>query len=216
MRSITKSGEPASLAQHRQTPYSDFDNFQGKDLLRQALVAEQRELCCYCMGRIRPTREVMKIEHWQCRAHYPNDELNYRNLLGACLGGEGQPVRKQHCDTQKGDRALRWNPAEPTHQIEARVRYELDGSIRGNESTFDDQLNEVLNLNLPLLKQGRKSMLDAILEWWKHERARLAGRVPSNLLIRKRNQYVAGNGQLGPYCQVAVWWLDQRIGRTTP
>ena len=215
MRSITKDGEPASLAEHRQTPHSDFDNFQDKDLLRQALVTEQRDLCCYCMGRIRASRESMKIEHWLCRAYYPDEQLNYRNLLGSCLGGEGQPAHKQHCDTRKGDRALRWNPAEQSHQIETRVRYELDGSIRGNEPKFDDQLNDVLNLNLPLLKQGRKSLLDAVLDWWRREKARLGGRVPSDRLIRKRDQYVASNGQLGPYCQVAVWWLDQRIGRMT-
>ena len=212
MRSITKGGEPVSLSQHRQTPYSDFDNFQDKDLLRQALVAEQRELCCYCMGRIRPSGQSMKIEHWLCQAYYPDEQLNYRNLLGACLGGEGQPAHKQHCDTRKGDLELRWNPADPTHQIESRVRYEMDGSIRGDETLFDDQLNEVLNLNLPLLRQERKSLLDAVLGWWKHEKARLGGHVSVDRLIRKRNRYLAGDGQLGPYCQVAVWWLNRRIG----
>ena len=101
-------------------------------------------------------------------------------------------------------------------EIESRVRYELDGSIHGNEAVFDGQLNDVLNLNLPLLKQGRKGILDAVLDWWKHEKARLSGRVPRERFIRKRDQCVAGDGQLEPYCQVAVWWLDQRIARMTP
>ena len=216
MRSITKGAEPPRLAQHRQTPHSDYDNFPDKDVLRQALVTEQRGLCCYCMGPIHPPPESMKIEHWLCQACHSSEQLRYRNLLGACLGGEGKPGNKQHCDTRKGDRALKWNPAEPSHQIESRVRYEPDGSIHGYEAEFEDQLNDVLNLNLPWLKEGRKSPLDAVLEWWKLEKARLRGPVPRDRLIRKRDKYVAGNGQLGPYCQVAVWWLDQRIARMTP
>ena len=211
MRAIHKRVEPWTLAQHRQTPHSDYDNFQDKDLLRQALVAEQRELCCYCMRHIRAAGDVMKIEHWQCQDHHPTEQLNYRNLLGACLGGEGQPGNKQHCDTRKGNKGLKWNPADPSHQIESRVRYESDGSIHGIEATFDAQLNDVLNLNLPQLKEGRKGVLDSVLEWWKIEKARLRGRVPRDRLIRKRDQYVAEGRQLRPYCQVAVWWLDQRI-----
>ena len=125
VRSITKGGEPLSLVQHRQTPHSDHDNFPNKDVLRQALATEQRGLCCYCMRRIHPSGESMKIEHWLCQAYYSREQLSYKNLLGACLGGEGQPGNKQHCDTRKGNQALRWNPAEPAHQIEARVRYEL-------------------------------------------------------------------------------------------
>ena len=216
MRSIHKGVEPPTLAQHRQTPHSDYDNFQDKDFLRQALVTEQRELCCYCMGPIRAAGDAMKIEHWWCQANHPKEQLNYRNLLGACLGGERQPGNKQHCDTRKGNKALKWNPADPAHRIESRVRYETDGSIHGNEATFDDQLNDVLNLNLPQLKEGRKSLLDAVLEWWKLEKARLNGPVPRDRFIRQRDRYVAGGGQLRPYCQVAVWWLDQRIARMVP
>ena len=157
----------------------------------------------------------MKIEHWRSQADYPSEQLTYRNLLGACLGGEGQPRKKQHCDTLKGDQALMWNPAEPSHRIESRVRYELDGSIHGDETEFDAQINDVLNLNLPWLKQGRKSLLDTVLEWWRLEKARLRGPVPRDRFIRLRDKKITGNGQLGPYCQVAAWWLDQRIARMT-
>lgn len=213
MRSITKGNEPASLLQHRQTQHSNFDNFEDKDLLRQALVTEQRALCCYCMGRIRPSRESMKIEHWRCQSHYPTEQLRYRNLLGACIGGEGQPFKLQHCDTRKGDCDLRLNPAELAHQVEAHVRYGADGSIRGSDSEFDCQLNDVLNLNLPLLKQQRKSLLDGLLDWWKSEKDRLNAPVPRDRLIRMRDKCIAGNEQLRPYIQVAVWWLNQKISK---
>ena len=185
-----------------------YDNYPDKDALRNALAAEQRGLCCYCMGRIRPGANEMKIEHWRCQARYPNERLSYRNLLGACLGGEGKPSSSQHCDTRKGDADLRWNPADPAHAIEARVRYDPDGTIRSNDATFDAQLNQILNLNLAFLKNNRKGVLDAVLCW---RRAQLKS-VPRRKVERLRDKYTAGSGELAPYCQVAVWWLRKLGG----
>ena len=54
MRAIAKGREPQSLAAHRRKPHSNYDNYEDKDALRKALAGEQRGLCCYCMGRIRP------------------------------------------------------------------------------------------------------------------------------------------------------------------
>jgi|SRR5579863_592507 len=213
MRAITKGLEPASLTVHRLTLHADYDNYAGKEDLRRALVAEQRALCCYCMGRIHSGPATMKIEHWQSQAGYRGEQLNYRNLLGACLGGEGKPRRLQHCDTRKGDRDLRWNPAEPSHHIEARVRYELDGSIHSDDNQFDEQLNEVLNLNLLVLKNNRKGVLTAILDWWRREKARIHGPVTRAQFESERDRYTGGAQHLAPYCQVVLWWLDQRLLR---
>src|SRR2546429_9112016 len=127
MRAITKGAEPASLTTHRQTAHCDYDNYADKDALRHALVTEQRGLCCYCMGRIRNAWDMMKIEHWRCQSRYPAQQLEYRNLLGACRGGDGERPYPQHCDMREADRELPWDPADPAHHIETRLRYELDG-----------------------------------------------------------------------------------------
>ena len=211
MRAITKGPEPASLTAHRKTPHSDYDNYAPKDELRNALVTEQRGLCCYCMGRIDPEPASMKIEHWMCQQHYQGEQLEYRNLLGACLGGHGKPARLQHCDTRKGDSDLEWNPADPAHHIQTRIRYEPDGSIRSDDPEFCGQLNDVLNLNLPVLKNNRKAVYAAVLEWWKRQRRRNEGRVSRERLEREQTRYDAGVGELTPYVQVAVWLLDQRL-----
>ncbi len=213
MREITKSSEPASLTAHRKTPHSDYDNYVPKDELRNALVTEQRGLCCYCMGRIHPAPASMKIEHWMCQKHYQGEQLKYRNLLGACLGGHGKPAHLQHCDTSKGDSDLEWNPADPAHHIETRIRYELDGSIRSDDSDFCGQLNDVLNLNLPVLKNNRKAVYVAVLEWWKRQRRRNEGRVSREKFQREQARYDAGAGELTPYVQVAVWLLGQKLAR---
>ena len=203
----------AKLARHRRLALGDFDDYADKDALRQALAAEQHGLCCYCMDRIRPELGSMKIEHWQSQTHYLDRQLDYGNLLGACLGGEGQPAHKQHCDTRKGNRDLKWNPATALHKIEDCLCYEPDGSIRAHDVDFDRQINDILNLNLPVLKSNRKGVLDALLRWWKYEKARLRGPVPRERLVRKRDEHASGDGELKPFCQVAVWWLDRRLQR---
>ena len=213
MRAITKAAEPPSLIAHRQTPHCYYDNYADKAALRQALVTEQRGICCYCMGRIRNGPATMKIEHWQCRDNYQGQQLNYRNLLGACLGGNGQPHHLQHCDTRKENHDLKWNPANPGHHIETRIYYELDGSIRSDDEEFDTQLKSVLNLNLSFLKNNRKGVLDAVLNWWRHEKARLQGPVPRAQFEAEHNRRTGGAGELEPFCQVAVWWIEQRLAR---
>ena len=211
MRAITKGPEPASLTRHRQNSHAYFDNYPDKAVLRHALVSEQRGLCCYCMGRIRSDSSSMKIEHWRCLSQYPREQLKYRNLLAACLGGEGQPQRHQHCDTRKGDGELKWNPAYPSHNIEGRLCYGTDGSIGSQDDEFNVQLTEILNLNLAKLKNQRKGVSDGIIEWFdwlKQERKSLRGSKLRAKIERECDLRTDGAGELEPYCQVAVWWLE--------
>ena len=213
MRAITKGPEPASLTAHRQTPHSNYGNYADKDGLRHALITEQRGICCYCMGRVHNGHDAMKIEHWRSQDGYPAEQLNYRNLLGACMGGEGGPRGLQHCDTRKGNSDLHFNPADPMHHIETRLRYDPYGTIGSDDAVLDTQLNEVLNLNLPVLKNARRGIYDAVNEWWKREKARLHGPVSRERLQLERDRYVAGDGVLTPCCQVAVWLVGQRLAR---
>lgn len=211
MRAIDKGKEPPSLTAHRGMGHSSYDNYQDKDALRTALVKEQRGLCCYCMGQICDDRNQMKIEHWQCQANYPKEQLSYRNMLGACLGGEGQSGRKQHCDTKKGDSELHWNPAEPSHQIEKRLAYKPDGTIYSMDSGFDRQLNDVLNLNLAWLKNNRKAVFDGVFEWWEWWKKK---RQP---VSKRRLKQEIDNREkpepLIPYVQVAISFLQEKLAR---
>ena len=207
MRTIQKNGEPASLTAHRQQPHADYDNYTDKDDLRQSLVTEQRGLCCYCQSRIRPNATSMKIEHWQCQAEYPARQLDYRNLLGACLGGHGRPEREQHCDTRKGNEELCFCPADPAHPVERRIKFLGNGEIASDDVTINTALNDILNLNLSHLVSNRKAVLDAFKQ-------RL-GR--GNLNVARELQKWDGTqpGDLPEYAQVMVFWLEKKIARGT-
>jgi uncharacterized protein (TIGR02646 family) len=211
MKAIAKGAEPASLTAHRLTPHCDYGNYAAKDDLRAYLLREQGALCCYCMSRIHAAGRGMKIEHWHSQENHPREQLTYQNLLGGCMGGEGKPIALQHCDTRKGDTDIRFNPANPAHRIETRISYGSDGSIHSSDTIFDTQLNAVLNLNLAVIKNNRKGVLDALLIWWKGEKQRVKGQVPKALFERKLTHWSSETPDLTPYCQVAVWWLRVKL-----
>lgn len=216
MRTIAKGAEPASLAAHRKTTHSDYGNYTAKDELRNALVREQRGLCCYCMSRIHADPRSMKIEHWRSQRRYPDEQLMYENLLGACRGEEGERAAAQHCDTSKGDKTLKWNPANPAHRIERRISFDPDGAIRADDTEFQRQLDEVLGLNVAKLRYNRRAVLRGIEDWWKRIRLVRDRARRDRLVMRERARYVDGDGDLPEYCQVVVHWLDKRLARTTP
>lgn len=205
MRIITKGAEPNSLRQHRAQAHSDYDNYAQKDELRTALVNEQKGLCCYCTGRIRAVSTAMKIEHWQSQTDYPQQQLAYGNLLGACLGGEGKSPAEQHCDTRKADRELKWNPANAAHVIEGRLRYLADGAVEALDVEFNTQINDVLGLNLNYLKSSRKAVLDAVLSWWRST-------PKARQRVQQQIDHRINAAEHQPFSPVAVWFLRQKLG----
>lgn len=206
MRTIQKGLEPTTLTQHRQQPHADYDNYADKAALRQALVAEQRGLCCYCQSRIRATSDGMKIEHWQCQTGYPAQQLDFGNLLGACRGNEGQPIDKQHCDTRKGNSDLCFSICDPAHPIERQVRFLGDGTIKADDSNIDKALNTVLGLNLPRLVNNRRAVLEAF------QRCLQDGRRvdPARELLKWGGSVP---GELPEFAQVVVYWLRKKQAR---
>lgn len=206
MRTIQKGPEPATLTQHRRQPHADYDNYADKAALRQALVAEQRGLCCYCQSRIRATPEGMKIEHWQCQADHPARQIDFSNLHGACLGGHGRPEREQHCDTRKGNNGLCFSVCDPAHPIERQIRFLGDGKISADDVAIDECINAVLNLNLPRLVSNRKAVLAAFQQCLQDGR-----RVDPARELPKWDGREPG--ELPEFAQVIVYWLRKRQAR---
>lgn len=204
MRMITKGAEPTSLTHHRAQAHSDYDNYAQKDDLRSALVSEQKGLCCYCTGRIRAVSTAMKIEHWQCQTSYPNQQLAYGNLLGACLGGEGKSPAEQHCDTKKANRDLKWNPADTAHAIETKLKYLVDGTILSADEDFNTQLNDTLGLNFSYLKSSRKAVLDVVLQWWRST-------PNARQKVQQQINYRISAVEYQPFSPVAIWFLRQKL-----
>jgi uncharacterized protein (TIGR02646 family) len=217
MRVINKGAEPDSLIHHRAKPHSDYNNYAEKDDLRESLASEQGAICCYCMQRIHADHEKMKIEHWACQDRHPDKDLDYGNLLGACLGGSGpkpeerekKPKRLQHCDSSKGNESLSRHPAVNPPRVDRDIHYLADGIVTSDDASFDGELNNVLNLNIQRLRNNRKAVLDALKLWADTFTTFRKSDVKAELKEWSEME----DGCLREYVQVAVYWLTKRLAR---
>lgn len=205
MRTIHKDSEPPTLTAHRKQAHADYDNYNDHDTLRRYLVEEQHGLCCYCQSRIRPETACMKVEHWMCQANFPEQQLEYKNLLGACMGGEGSCKAMQHCDTHKGNNELCFCLIDLNQPIEKRIKFLGNGTITSENTDIDYCLNNTLNLNCRKLVTNRKAVLDA----FKNRMSR--GNFNPSRELPKWDGSSPGN--LPEYAQVVVYWLEKKIAR---
>jgi len=210
MRTIKKGPEPASLKQYRNEAGANYEDYNGKEDLRESLVAEQGGICCYCMTRISPKWSAMRIEHWRCQKDNPDKDLEYGNLLGACTGNEKLASQFHHCDKSKGHKNLSRNPAVPEHHIEALISYSGDGTICSSDEVFNRELNEVLNLNEASLKNRRMAVLDGFISAL--PKVASLKRPFLERKVRDLNGEVDG-GRLQPFCGVVLYWLRKRLAR---
>jgi uncharacterized protein (TIGR02646 family) len=210
VRNIAKGPAPLSLLQHRRAAHAGYDNYADKQSLRDSLVAEQRGICCFCMSRIDADPAHLKVAHWHSQSRHPEEQLDYGNLLGACLGGAGAARSMQHCDTRQGDADLSRNPANRAHDVESWVRFEGDGTISSSDPVFDRELNEVLNLNIAWLKANRAAML-AAFKTMLDKRGHLGPEAWKQMLRDWNGESDAG--PLRPFCQVVIYWLRKRLAR---
>jgi uncharacterized protein (TIGR02646 family) len=181
VRRIDKSKPgPAGLLQLRRQGkhYDDLDqgkeNAKLKKQVRQALLDDQRFLCCYCMRTIDPEKHHVRIEHHQSQSSAPHLDLEWDNLLAACSGApklrsrlkDDAAARKvprdlQTCDNRRGNRSITISPL--TGNVDA-IRYLPDGRIEHPVEQLQQDIDERLNLNVGFLVSGRLAARAKLIE----------------------------------------------------
>lgn len=138
-----------------------------KDEIRTALWQEQHGLCAYCMRKIEPRRESMRIEHYNALTKDKEGALDYQNYLGVCYGGEKDKDEKPHilcCDAARGDKNLTINPWNE-RQMEA-IAYYRTGEIfvRSDKGLDLELVNQMQNdIDEVLALNGRKDVKGKII-----------------------------------------------------
>ncbi len=212
MRSIRKGAEPSCLTKVRQQAGATYDSLYDlcKEEVRLALCGEQGFLCCYCMQRIEPTLQRMKIEHFvpQTASDDHALDLAWHNLFGACLGNEGKPRVAQHCDSRKADARLSFSPADP--QLKEKLHFLADGTLEApDHPAIQQDIDNILNLNCAQLQNNRRAAVDAFRIVLERKRSRSW---PSDYLSRKIADIQSPkNGRLPEYVQVLVYWLEKQL-----
>lgn len=183
---IHKSVEPDGLSVLRQnairqglTQEEAYATLKGqlKEDVRNSLVAEQGQLCAYCMCHI-PRVDVddgiapITVEHFDPRNppdhHDTCQGLDYNNLLAVCNGNRASRSKHHHkkdltCDAFRGNKPFKnLNPCIP--ETLETIEYGADGTITATDPDVCDDLNKVLNLNCPTstLIAERKAVYDGL------------------------------------------------------
>lgn len=199
------------LVKHQKEKFATYDNLSGdaKKELRKSLVSEQRGICCYCMSPLVVDERMMKIEHFKCQEDHPDLQLDYANLLGACMGNS-KKKGELHCDSHKGNLTLHFNPANRTFAIERLIVYKTDGTITSTNQQLAQDINKVLNLNSMKLKNSRKAALGGLMLILGK---RGNGTVPDATLRRLLQRYEGSGhvGDLDPFCMVMVYYIKRRL-----
>jgi uncharacterized protein (TIGR02646 family) len=214
MRLIRKGPEPPLFLAYRKSRGAHYGGLpsDAKIELRAALVRDQHGLCCFCMQRVEPMvapELKVKIAHCMPQKVDGARDLEWQNLFAACLGNEGAPYDRQHCDTRQGSAVLRVSPSEPTHI--ASLSYTGRGEIRTSRDDLRDDLDAKLNLNDEALCARRREavirMADAL--------GRRTGGTFSEAALRgalARCSIPDAGGKLPPFAGALEWWLQRRLG----
>jgi len=207
MLAIKKGAEPNCLTELRSKPNAAFNQLVGecKEQIRTRLAAEQRGVCCYCMGRLKTSPETMKVEHWSPRTGAKEKDLAWSNLLGACPGRLGWPEVDRHCDSSKSNQFIHINPTDPG--CERKINYNSDGSIKSDDVAIQADFDKVLNLNHDDLKTARKLALGAFL---RDHSARHAGGW-SRQVVERAHGKLSSETPARPYLGIILHYLWKRL-----
>lgn len=214
MKAIIKRTEPVSLTEHRAKQHASYANLPKGDT-RESLLIEQGHICCYCMKRIPEsnTNPSSKIEHFLCQDDNEDKELNYKNMLLACSGKQGSPLKLQTCDTRKGNLILTHSPSNQARNIEALIKYKANGEIYSTDDSFNAELEAVLNLNVKNLKDNRRAIYEEVQKRIRIEGKKLGNKTLTKRFLRSEKAKLLNltNGKFSEFCMVGVYVIDKKL-----
>lgn len=205
---IIKGKEPKSWTAHRLTPGA---RYEATDDLREALLRDQGYLCAYCMRRIpvkdTAANETSRIEHIVPQSALSSDKecMDYDNMVVCCPGAlEGVDESATHCDRHKAETPISFSPMDSN--FIATLEYQSDGTIVSTNAQYDSEINEILNLNISLLKDNRREVKKSVVR----ALGRGVWKGPDLKRLIDAFSSLDRDGQLKPFCGVAIWYLQKK------
>lgn len=206
MRKIVKSRRlPRKWTEYCCTPGVDY---QASPELREILLKEQGFICAYCMKGLDAEGKNTKIEHMKCRRLHPDLKFKYRNMVVCC---SGDTFGFRHCDTSKGDEDISFDLL--SDPFFTTLTYGLGtGTIKSSVASWDNEINNLLNLNNEYLKRERLAVLQAAIDTldknknWNETQSELTR-------LRDEWDQMDKGGRYKQFCGIVVYFLNKRLSR---
>lgn len=208
MRKIEKNAEPREWTKYRLTPGVDYQAIRE---LRDSLLKEQGYICAYCMRRI-PTKdensnETSRIDHILCRTKHDELKLVYQNMVICCPGAIDNDF---HCDKLKGEDDITFNLFHDS--FISTISYKTkDGKMKSSNTEFNSEIDNLLNLNHPLLRKNRQQTLFGAIQFLNRKKKAWRKSEVQKLLASWNNK--DKDGQFKPYCGIITWYLNKKISQ---
>lgn len=207
---IEKTKEPESWLLHRLTPGAKYEPTAD---LRKSLLTDQGYVCAYCMRRIpvadKGANETSHIEHVRPQSCLTNKEaMDYDNMVICCPGAINSTSAKLcHCDRHKRETPISFSPFD--ENFISTISYSGDGTIKSSNPVYDKELNEVLNLNVDILKANRKEVRKKLTASFGKRQIKKSDL--EKILKIYSSKDVAGMRK--EYCGVVIHYLTRRLNR---
>lgn len=140
----------------------NYDNLsedpEMKKVLKQALLGEQRYLCCYCCAAI--DEKNSHIEHFRPKGvnAYKGLQMDYQNLHACCMGEHGDRKHCGHVKKDSFDETLMISPL--SEDCEEKFKFTMGGEILPADSREDAIYTiDILNLKDIRLQKARAEVM---------------------------------------------------------
>ncbi len=197
--------EPVAWTEKKATP--GFTQYESIPELREALLIEQGYICAYCMRRIPATDPnvdaTSKIEHIKSQEDRDDLQLIYSNMAICCPGNLND---EPHCDKLKGGSSISFDLYTPV--LEQSISYSSkDGTIRSSNSTWNNEMKDLLNLNQRMLMQNRLSTLNGVIQALTSKGWNTAS---ISTQLRQWRSFDS-DGKRKPFCGIIIWYLKKTL-----
>jgi uncharacterized protein (TIGR02646 family) len=203
MKLIIKGNEPDAWKAYYNTEGVTKYTSPNSEL-KHALLKDQGYICCYCMSRI--SFDKMVVEHFKSRDNHKEKrfQFGFDNLLASCTGNFHTD---KHCDCRKKSEELTINPTDIKNNCESIIGYKWSDGGLTYPPQYKNDIEEILNLNNPVLKRNRKEVLEAItsvLSLKKFSKSECQKQL-------KKFKEPNNEGKLQPYCIVGIRFLEKKL-----
>ena len=168
MKYIQRTPEPQALkkAREKKSSWKDLtkNDQDTYNIIVEELHSMQKELCAYCERKIKKEEKKYHVEHFRCRHHFPENQLEWNNLFLSCNDKKTCGTHKDRSKTEKYDVNDLIKPDIETYNPEQYFTYISNGEIKvrldlnNEDKRKANETIRVFNLNETALVNTRKTI----------------------------------------------------------
>ncbi|MFI8035207.1 HNH endonuclease [Acinetobacter sp. ABJ_C3_5] len=130
------------------------DDVWKQDCIHKALLLSSASKCAYCEIKVQVKSTYMEIEHFKDKSHFPDDVVEWLNLLPSC----------KRCNTTKSTHNVVTNPIINPFDIDPKDHLTQSAFRLYFKTDLGEETRDTLNLNDTKLTKPRAAVWDYVVD----------------------------------------------------